>query len=339
MMGLEGKRILFIAPAFFGYERKIVEKMIALGAKVDFFDERSIKSSFERALLKINPKIFHKKTINYYNQVIEKVSKFDYDYVFVIKCEMMPIKIIKLLKSLFRNATFCLYLYDSLENIKGITVKLEYFDRVLSFDIEDTCKSSRMIFRPLFFIDDYKKDFIQQKEYEFDMSFIGTIHSDRYKVIRAIKEMMDKNQYKYYFYCYLQSKFMYYFYKLIKREFNDVKKEDFRFTKIHSNEIAKIINKTKVILDVQHPKQTGLTMRTIEMIGMNKKLITTNQCIRQYDFYNPENITVIDRHTVVIPEGFLDKPYQKIQEDIYNKYSLENWILDVLGVDGDAHEK
>lgn len=331
-MKLNDKRILFIAPSFFGYEKKIADKMIELGAMVNFFDERSIKSSPERALLKINPQIFHKKTNNYYNQIIEKIADVDYDYVFVIKCEMMPIEIIKKLKGIFSKATFCLYLYDSLDNIKGIKTKLDYFDRVLSFDMEDTSRYSQMIFRPLFFIDDYKKTFNNQKEYKYDVSFIGTIHSDRYKVIKAIKDAADKNQYKYFFYWYLQSKFMYYFYKLTKREFRGAKKEDFQFAKISSSEIAEVIDKTKVVLDVQHPKQTGLTMRTIEMIGMHKKLITTNQSIKKYNFYNSYNIAVIDRSAFEIPEGFLDKAYQEIEEDIYNKYSLENWIIEVLGL-------
>lgn len=332
MMKLNGKRILFIAPAFFGYEEKIADKMIELGAMVDFFDERSIKSSYERALLKINPQIFRKKTIDYYTQIIDKISNVDYDHVLVIKCEMMSIEIIKELKRLFSKATFCLYLYDSLNNIKGVKTKLDYFDRVLSFDMEDTSRHSKMIFRPLFFIDDYKKTFNKQKEYKFDVSFIGTMHSDRYKVIKAIKDVADKNHYEYFFYCYLQSKFMYYFYKLTKREFRGTKKENFQFAKILSSEIAEVIDKTKVVLDIQHPKQTGLTMRTIEMIGMHKKLITTNQNIKKYDFYNPDNIAVIDRNKIEIPEGFLDKPYLEIKDDIYKKYSLENWVIDVLGV-------
>lgn len=332
MMKLNGKKILFIAPAFFGYEEKIAEKMIELGAVVDFFDERSIKSSFERALLKINPQIFHKKTMAYYNQIIDKISNIEYDFIFVIKCEMMPVEIIMQLKSKFCKASFCLYLYDSLDNIKGITTKLDYFDRVLSFDMEDTSRYSKMIFRPLFFIDDYMKTFNTQKHYDFDVSFVGTIHSDRYKVIKVIKEIADKNQYKYFFYCYLQSKFMYYFYKLTKREFRGAKVQDFEFVKIRSTRIAEVIDKTKVVLDVQHPKQTGLTMRTIEMIGMHKKLITTNQSIKKYDFYNPDNIAVIDRNDITIPEGFLDKPYSEIENAIYNKYSLESWIIDVLGI-------
>ena len=333
MMSLKGKQILFIAPAFFGYEKKIADKMIELGARVDYFDERSITDSFGRALLKINPLIFYKKTIRYYNNIINSISNNKYDFIFVIKCELMPVIVIEKLKELFPSATLCLYLYDSLKNINGISSKLSNFDRVLSFDLNDTENNKGIIFRPLFFIDDYKKDFSDSEKYQYDISFIGTIHSDRYRIIKEIKSQADKRGNKYFFYCYLQSKFMYYFYRQTKKEFRGVAKEEFKFDKIESSNIAEIVDNTKAVLDIQHPNQTGLTIRTIEMIGMNKKLITTNESIKKYDFYNPNNIAVINRNSIEIPQEFLEIPFQKIDDKIYMKYSLENWIIDVLGLE------
>jgi len=333
MMILKDKRILFFAPAFFGYEKKIAEKMRELGAIVDFFDERSITKTFEKALLKIHPLIFYRKTIRYYNDIIKKISNNKYDYILVIKCEMMPKKIIKKLRQLFPSAVFSLYLYDSLRNIKGISSKLSMFDRVLSFDLKDTEENKNLIFRPNFFMDDYKRDALNEDETLYDLFFVGTIHSDRYRIIKEIKSQADKKGYKCFFYCYLQSQFVYYLYKLTKKEFKGARKEEFKFDKIGSSDIAKIIDKTKVVLDIQHPKQTGLTMRPIEMIGMNKKLITTNESIKNYDFYNSNNIAIIDRNHIEIPQDFFEKPFQKYNDEIYYKYSLEKWIIDVLGLE------
>lgn len=59
---LNNKKILFFSPAFFGYENKIKEKMEEMGAKVDLYDERSVSKSYEKAVLKINPNIFIRKT-------------------------------------------------------------------------------------------------------------------------------------------------------------------------------------------------------------------------------------------------------------------------------------
>ena len=104
----------------------------------------------------------------------------------------------------------------------------------------------------------------------------------------------------------------------------------FSFDKMSAAEIAKVVDESRIILDVQHPKQTGLTMRTIEMIGMNKKLITTNESIRRYDFFYADNVAVVDRNDVKIPEGFIKIPYRPLPKDIYEKYSLKIWILEVL---------
>lgn len=331
-MLLKNKKILFIAPSFFGYEHKIAKKMVDLGAKVDFYDERSIANYYSKALLKIFPQIFYLKSIKYYNCILKKIYANNYDYVFVIKCEMMPIETIIKMKSLFTNAIFCLYLYDSLKNIKNIRNKLRYFDRVLSFDRIDTENHKNIIFRPLFFLDDYrrtKEDPVENK-YEFDISFLGTIHSDRFAIIKEIRKICDDWGLKFFSFQYLQSGFMYYCYKILKNEFRETSKNDFNYEKLESVNIAEIVDKSKVILDIQHPQQTGLTMRTIEMIGMNKKLITTNQDIKNYDFYDPYNILVIDRKNIKIPKEFFDAEYRPIDEKIYEKYYIESWINDIL---------
>ncbi len=330
MRTLAGKRILFIAPAFFGYENKIADKMRELGAVVDSYDERSITKSYERALLKISPSFFSLKTTKYYNNIINKNRNKIYDYVFVIKCDMLSVSIIHKLRDTYPNAVFCLYLYDSIRNIKGIKNKIKEFDRVLTFDLNDAIVYN-MQFRPLFYLDCYMKEIKDVYEYKYDISFIGTIHSDRYNIIKNVKQFLDDSKMKYYFYCYLHSKFSYFFYKIIKKEFRNSAVENFKFQKISSLEISKIIDDTRIVLDIQHPKQSGLTIRTIEMLGMNKKLITTNQNIKEYDFYNPENILIIDRENIVISSDFLTSSYQIIADDIYKKYSIEQWIDDILG--------
>ncbi len=328
---LKNKKILFFTPNFFNYENKIKEKMEELGAKVDMYNERSIDSSFEKALLKIDPYIFKNKTEKYYLSILNSVKNNNYDFVFFIKAEMVTEKILTLYKEAFKNAKFVLYLWDSFKNIKHIENKIKYFDVVKSFDRFDAQKYN-LGFRPLFYCDDYQKEEINN-EYKYDLCFIGTIHSDRYKILKQIKQYSDDNKISFYYYPFLQSKFIYYFYKLTKKEFRKTRITDFRFDKIAAKDIAKKIAESKVIIDIQHPKQTGLTMRTIEMIGMNKKLITTNAEIREYDFYNENNIQVLDRDNPIINSIIFDNDYKKINKKIYEKYSIESWIYEVLSIE------
>lgn len=330
LKGLKGKKILFLAPAFFGYEYKIKAKMEEMGASVDYYDERCITRARDRALLKITPKLFITKTDQYYHEIMEENKGKEYDFVFVVKCEMITKSVLKKLKKAYAKAVFCLYLWDSIENIKGVEAKFPFFDRIFTFDRNNAQTRQVMRFRPLFFTDDFCMKPVADNEYRFDICFVGTIHSDRYAIIQKVKSLCEKYGYSMYTYAYLQSKFIYYYYKWTNPTFRNTSIKEFSFGKMSSKDIAQIIDDSKVVLDIQHPKQTGLTMRTIEMVGMNKKLITTNGEIAQYDFYDPDNIHIIHRDQVELSMSFLEAPYRPIEKEIYEKYSLEQWIRDIL---------
>ena len=327
---LKGKRVLFFAPAFFNYEKLIANKIKELGAEVDLYDERSINSAWERAVLKVIPFVFCKKTETYYKSIIKENIDKDYDYILIIKGEMVTKKIISTLREVFPNARMCLYLYDSVNNVPGIAKKFFLFDSISSFDLKDCEQYATLKFRPLFFADQFRTKVKTEKKFKYDISFIGTIHSDRYSIIKKVDAFAKNSNLSTFWYLYLQSKFIFYFYKLTKKEFRNVQIDTFMFDKMSVDSISKIVDDTKVVLDVQHPKQTGLTMRTIEMIGMNKKIITTNDSIKRYDFYDPGNIAIISRKDVDIPEGFFENDFRPIPEEIYENYSLDRWVLEVL---------
>lgn len=71
-------------------------------------------------------------------------------------------------------------------------------------------------------------------------------------------------------------------------------------------------------------------MRSIEIVGLRKKLITTNKDIVNYDFYHPDNILILDRRNPVIDRSFFEKPYKMLEERIYGKYSLSSWLTQIL---------
>lgn len=326
---ISGKKILFFSPAFFKYENMIADQMREMGADVDMYDVRSVTGAFERALLKISPAIFKQRSQKYYEDIIERHKGKDYDYILIVKCDMTPVEILKRFSTEYPNAKLCLNLWDSVDNIPGVTEKFKYFDTLHSFDLNDCEKYPELKFRPLFFGDQFRKE-EHKGDYKYDISFLGTIHSDRYAVIKQVQEIAKERGLKCYWFLYLQSQFIYKFYKLTKKEFRGVDKNIFSFDKMSAADIAKVVDESKIILDIQHPKQTGLTMRTIEMIGMNKKLITTNESIRNYDFYYQKNVAVVDRKNVKIPDGFWNSPYTPLPAEVYEKYSLKSWIREVL---------
>lgn len=325
---LRKEQILFLSPSFFSYGSKIAEAFKNKGYEVISYDERCVVSPFSKAILKLFPFLFNLKSKRYYTNIINENKNKHFDYVFVIKCDMITKKVLYMLKNVFSEAKFCLYLYDSKKNIKGINYKIGLFDFASSFDFDDCESDKRLHFRPLF----YTSDFIgKSATNKYDLSFCGTIHSDRYYVLKKIMKEAAERKLKTYIFAYLQSNFIYYFYKLTAKGFRHAKKTDFSFEKKSIDEISLIEQQSNVILDIQHPKQTGLTIRTIEMIGARKKIITTNENIKKYDFYNPKNILVINRENPIINWNFFNEEYQDIPKNIYEKYDLSHWIVEVLG--------
>ena len=328
-MTIFNKRILLFSPAFFGYENKMVDAMIQLGAQVDYYDERSITSSIEKSLLKISPKIFYNKTSKYYKMIINSL-KDEYDYIVFIKCEMPSPALIKEIKVKFTKAKLCLYLWDSLQNIKGIKEKIGLFDFVSTFDKKEAIGGIH--FRPLFFSDEYyEKQVNLNSDYKYDICFIGTAHNDRHIIVNALEQQCNEKGLALFSYLFLQSKFIYIIYKIFRKQFRRTHYNDFNYKPLPSSQVRDIIRQSRVVLDIQSPRQTGLTIRTIESLGMKKKIITTNQEISGYSFYNPHNVCTIDRKKPFINEDFIVEKYQELTQETYKYYSIESWIYGILG--------
>ena len=333
---LNGKRVLLFIPKFFAYGEAIEEQFIKSGADATLYNERAVASALARAVMKISPVLFRHKTNSYYKRIIDSHKGENIDYILIVRGDMVSEKTLKRLKNAFPLAKICLHLWDSLANIKGITKILKYFDYITSFDRNDCAKHSDFNFRPLFCMDAYNGESgcaaSSDPTKDTDIFFCGTIHSDRYKIIKIIEKQCRHLGVRYTGIHYLQSRFMYYFYKFFKREFGDADKDDFSFVATPAETLSQAVGRSKAVLDIQHPRQTGLTMRTIEMLGMRKKIITTNADIVNYDFYNPDNILFIDRNDPVIVADFIDTPFRSIPDEVWRKYGLEQWIHDVLGI-------
>ena len=153
-MVLQGKKILFLAPAFFNYENVIKDKMVEMGATTYLYDERSVKSPLMRALNKVVPSWFHHHSYNYFHNIIINHKVESFDYIVVIKSDMVPTSTLEELRNVFKNAKLVLYLYDSIADIPSIKEKIKYYDKVFSFDREDAILYNYE-FRPLFFSDDF----------------------------------------------------------------------------------------------------------------------------------------------------------------------------------------
>lgn len=326
---IQNKKILFISPEFFGIEKSIIHAMENLGASVYWYDERSIRSSFARAVNSVSPSLFDKHSNKYYKVMIDSI-KCEIDSVLIVKGEMVTDFTIQYIRNRWPNAEVLLYLWDPVKNIKGIEHKLKNYDRVISFEPDD-CDKYGFEFRALFCDIENKDIYTTKVEKDYDVCFYGTMYADRFQIVYNMEQFCKNKNLKFYKFCFLRGKFMSLYYWLTNSGYRKLGKQAISFKSKSSKEIAKIINASKVILDANDPFQQGLTLRTIETMVLGRKMITTNKDIVNYDFYNSQNICVIDRDKVEIPESFFLQEYTPIDKDVLDKYTAGGWVRDVFG--------
>ncbi len=90
--------------------------------------------------------------------------------------------------------------------------------------------------------------------------------------------------------------------------------------------VIEYIKHTKCIIDIVPPEQNGLTLRPLEALFFQKKLITNFTKIKDFDFYNPQNIFIIGQDDNTSLNTFVNSPYVQVDPKVITYYSFKNWL-------------
>jgi len=322
------KKVLFFCVKFFGYETVIREKLEDLGAVVHYYDERPKNDLLTKALIRINKNVVKKSIDEYYKNILKEIEGIEFDYLFIIKAEVTPKWFLETFRQNNQKTESVLFLWDSIVNCGNVSNSLHLFDKKYTFDYEDT-KQYDLDFQPLFYAQSYA-NIAKDTEYEYDLLFVGTAHTDRYGICKKIEKKCIEFGLNPYFYYFLQSPYVFYHKKIFEEGFSRVEKKDISFATLGSSDNIALYQKSNVILDIQHTKQTGLTMRTLETLGAARKIITTNPKVKYYSFYQPENVLIIDRNNPIINKVFFEQDYKAIDKAVLYSYSIEGWLKNMF---------
>ena len=326
---LNEKKILFFSVQTFNLEKDIIKQLEKHGALVTYFDERPANNNFTKGIIRIN-RNFLQKTINkYYKNILKSIKSEKFDYLFVNRGEVVPKQFLEEFIRLQPNCKRIFYTWDSFGNHSHGLKILDYFDKKFTFDKKDAEKYN-IGFRPLYFTDKYREIYNSDTVKNIDLLFLGTAHSDRYIISNQIADWCKDNNLVAYNYYYMHGKFAYYYKKFFDSSFKTFDFKKLSFKGLTVDEIVQLYDRSNVILDISHPGQSGLTMRTFEAIGAGKKLITTNMNIREYPFYNTKNIFLIDRNKLELEKSFFDHQYESLDSKLYEKCSIDGWIEDLF---------
>ncbi|MBB4807781.1 hypothetical protein HNP38_003097 [Chryseobacterium defluvii] len=335
MTGLKDKKILFLSVSFFKYERAIAKRLTEWGAEVDFYDERPSNSNFSKGIIRFNKKLYQLQIHTYYKRILKEIQHRKYDYFLLIKGEAIPVFFLEEIKRNNPRMEMIHYNFDPLTEYPGLVANLKYFDKKFTFERSDA-HTYHLHFRPLFYLEEYK-DRGEVTSFEYDMVFIGSAHTDRYVVGEKVKAVADQLHLKCFFYYYAMGRAAFRLKKLIDKNLKQFDLRKVSFKKLSHQEIIAYYGKSKSVLDINKPFQEGLTIRTFEVLAAGRKLVTTNADIKNYPFYNPDNILIIDRENVSLKPDFFTTEFTKPDEKTLYMMSLDSFIECLFVEDQDQY--
>jgi len=323
-------KVLFICPRFFGYEKNITDALLRQGHEVTYYDEKPYNNVIFKIVLRLwKNSLFVRKIIDKYFTKILKESPSDIDVVIVLKGESLTDNIVAKIRNKYSEAKFVFYAWDSIINYPHVHKYLYQFDKVFTFDSHDALTHDNMELLPLFFSPEFTMaasvfDNINKNKKK--ISFLGTVHSDRYELLGEIYKKY-KNEYDLNFILYFPSVIVLLgFLSANIKNIIKYKLYTFSLRSRSKTEMANLFLSSNAVLDIQHPGQSGLTMRTLECMPLQRKMITTNTEIKKYPFYSPQNYMVLNRQKLEIDPDFLDTIYDPLEIEIIDRYSVDTWV-------------
>ena len=324
-MIFKNKRILLISPEFYDYHIDIMHELTSQGGNVDFYPEMK-QSILFRIMQKTSSLISAYLERKHVNFLLKNLKKDSYDIVFVIRGGYFNQVSMEILRKKLPSAFFVMYQWDSIKQNNYLPL-VKYFDTVKTFDMNDA-EHHHLEYLPLFFTEKYKQLSKLEKDHKYDLVFYGAYHSDRLEIIKEIYRQAENIGLT--FKCHL------YITKLaLLRLFSAgvIKYQDLHFFKTYSVSAHKIINSyrlTKAVLDIELSIQSGLTIRTFEVLGSNLKLLTTNQNIKNESFFDKDRVMILNRNNIKITQDFFNAPV--VADERYDKFYIANWLQSVMKI-------
>ncbi|WP_298517369.1 hypothetical protein [uncultured Kordia sp.] len=310
------KKILIIAPYAFGYTAHILKALQSyetVAAEILYLDQPAFqyKNTLHKAQNFFSKLIFGKNLKKTFVTDRIKTSMRELgqqDEIFIIRPDMLNDEVLLYIKGFTKK--FIAYYYDSTRRFPRKVDIISLFDKVYSYDRLDVSTYK------LYFLTNYI--FEESNHAAVDYQFFNISTNDyRFPLIENLAKYLKEKDWTYNIQVYNGSDMPAEYVKIITQQKS-------------IQEVSQLIQKAKIIVEIQRTEQVGLSFRIFEALGHHKKLITTNKDIVNYDFYHPQNILVVDENNIEIPEDFVTSPYVEIEETILSKYKIENWVKPIF---------
>ncbi|MBQ9310483.1 MAG: hypothetical protein IJ222_06420 [Bacteroidales bacterium] len=336
-------KALFIGTDYMGLYKDIVAGLEQKGYEVDFIPEdlREEDPDYRASggMYRQTPSAYARRIEHEWKDRLSQPEHSGrYDLLFVLDGVSIHPCVFEILKGRNPGMKAVNYLFDTVRGIYPFDKNFRYFERIATFDREEAVKFN-IAFLPIYWVDggtDNKRD---DTPYIFSC---GAYQKPRFELFKLVREEADKAGVPHRLNIYaklIPNETMFLVRDLIRRILHKPRRipiEAYRsdmtiHAPIPPEEYRALMAKASLVVDTNAPHQDGLTARFMWALGAGKKIVTNNKSVKEYDFYDPAQILIVEDASSCDREAlrnFMLSAYQMPADirRIVDKYRLDNWL-------------
>lgn len=236
-----------------------------------------------------------KKNIQKYNNVIIFDRNYNWD-------------IVEFIHKKNPNCRIIVWYWNTISNNR-IPIKYRKYCEEWSFDIDD-CKKYSIKYNTQF---SFKQIFHQDNEpFKFDTYFVGR-DKGRMNILQSLKNQLKAFGKEGIF--------------IVVKDKTSIQDDGYAEHEISYLENINYLKKTRSVLEIVQNGQSGITVRCVEALFLNLKIITNNCKLQDFNFYDPHRIFVMDNKTKIEEiVNFLDQKMLTYNSELSEQYDYQTWL-------------
>jgi len=263
-------QLAIIGPSFFGYLEDLAQRFQARGVAAAFYDERPSNTVSMKLFLRLAPtSVKARRTVRGLDQMIQSVIAAGTTHALLVSTEVVTPEAVRQMQA--AGITVVRYGFDSVKNKPQMQTLDPLVSHIASFDPED-CANLGYHYIPLYSAAPVSDPAPARDS---DFFYCTTMHSNRPVMVRDFQTVIARRGWSSRFLLFYHSKALFLATNVARPAVWPLVRQ-ISSTPFSQTEIARATQEARVVLDIHHGKQSGLTMRTFEALSLGAVLLTTN---------------------------------------------------------------
>lgn len=213
------------------------------------------------------------------------------------------------------NCKKVVWMWNSVKSKQNIFNYIQTkYDNIWTFDVHDSLQYNIMYHPQFYYVN---SDFESIEIEEYDFLFIG-YDKGRLSKLLDLYQLTIENGLKFYMYV-LPSPL---------KKYSSSEKEWLSDKEVKYDTVINYVKKSRAIIDLITVGQVGFTLRIMEGMFYNKKVITNNVNIKEQDFYDSSRFYILGIDTNIT--DFLNTPIKKYTKRELQPYLFQTWLENII---------